>query len=494
MNFLLARWSQPLLLCFGLAFLKAGFFTYAFTEGIFPYLAAGELMISLPTIISYATLSGVLLLLAYIAKAAGTLERRPGAAIVSTAILVVGSFLGLLSRDPFGLDAWSVLSAMCVGGSSAVMFVIWGEMLSHFSYYRIKILVGLTLIITFLLYLLVLLVPYPLSSALIILFPLVSGILLAPFMRTFDVSAVEEERESDSTEILAKLSPPYRKWIVLLGLPHFVLSVVNVALWSLSNAVAGPEPFTFLLLAFAGGTVFAVFLFLLVLNNESRLQVSSLTQYAIPLLLIAPALVVLSGQQPALTVFSFMLVCSTIVFADFLNWILFCELAHEEPGHRTVIVGLGRFFIYSGMLGGCLVGRMVMHRFIPGQAEQAWVQVLGVAVIVLTALMVFVNAVEQYRVDELFREFSKQAPSKTDLNEHALARIRKTFGLTPRECEVLVLLYEGKTAPQIQTKLVISLNTVNSHAKRIYKKLDVHTRVELFNKLEQLRKEEASRS
>lgn len=475
---------RPICLCFGLAFLKAGFFTYAFTEGIFPYLAAGELMISLPTIISYTALSLILLLVAFMGKAIGALEGRPVAAAVSTGIVVLGTMLGLFSRDPFGLDAFSVLSAMCVGGASGVMFVIWGEMLSRFSYHLIKILVGITLVITFVLYLLVLVAPLPASSFLIVVFPLVSGLCMVPLARDAGDSCAELEEGKD-VEGLVKLSPPYKKWIVLLGIPHFVLSVVNVALWSLSNVVAGADPLMFLLLAFAGGTAFAVFLFLLVLNNESRLQVSSLTQYAIPLLIVAPVLIVLAEGFYPLVVLSFMLVCSTIVFADFLNWILFCELAREEPSHKTTIVAFGRFFIYSGMLSGCLIGRYLVRVFEGGVTSSSWTVILCVVVIVLVALMVFVNAVEQYRVDAIFRDFARRTPRDLALNDRFMEEAKASYGLTPREYEVMLLLYEGLTAPQIQTRLVISLNTVNSHMKRIYKKLGVHNRVELYNKIKE---------
>ena len=228
-----------------------------------------------------------------------------------------------------------------------------------------------------------------------------------------------------------------------------------------------------------------MFLFLLVLNNESRLQVSSLTQYAIPLLIIAPVLIVLAEGFYPLVILSFMLVCSTIVFADFLNWILFCELAREEPQRKTVIVAFGRFFIYSGMLLGCWIGRYLIRVFGYGETGPSWTVILCVVVIVLVALMVFVNAVEQYRVDAIFRDFARKTPRDFALNDHLIEQVKADYGLTPRECEVMQLLYEGLTAPQIQTRLVISLNTVNSHMKRIYKKLGVHNRVELYNKIKE---------
>lgn len=52
-------------------------------------------------------------------------------------------------------------------------------------------------------------------------------------------------------------------------------------------------------------------------------------------------------------------------------------------------------------------------------------------------------------------------------------------GLSSREYDVLVLLAQGMSRPEIERELVISMNTVKSHLRRIYHKLDIHSRDEL---------------
>ena len=54
----------------------------------------------------------------------------------------------------------------------------------------------------------------------------------------------------------------------------------------------------------------------------------------------------------------------------------------------------------------------------------------------------------------------------------------KSFGLTPREFDVLRLLVEGKTNPDIAEELTISFSTVKFHVSSILSKLQVSSRVE----------------
>jgi DNA-binding NarL/FixJ family response regulator len=51
--------------------------------------------------------------------------------------------------------------------------------------------------------------------------------------------------------------------------------------------------------------------------------------------------------------------------------------------------------------------------------------------------------------------------------------------LTPREAEVLELLQTGRSNAEIAQALQVSIETVRSHARRIYRKLGVSTRREL---------------
>jgi PAS domain S-box-containing protein len=62
---------------------------------------------------------------------------------------------------------------------------------------------------------------------------------------------------------------------------------------------------------------------------------------------------------------------------------------------------------------------------------------------------------------------------------HLLDRRRGDLGapaLTPRELEVLQLAAQGHSAPEIAKRLVVSNDTVKTHLRHVYSRLDVHDR------------------
>lgn len=57
--------------------------------------------------------------------------------------------------------------------------------------------------------------------------------------------------------------------------------------------------------------------------------------------------------------------------------------------------------------------------------------------------------------------------------------LAESFGLSPREVEVVSLLAEGKSYQDIADALFISVHTVKSHLRKSYQKLEVKNRIEL---------------
>lgn len=69
-----------------------------------------------------------------------------------------------------------------------------------------------------------------------------------------------------------------------------------------------------------------------------------------------------------------------------------------------------------------------------------------------------------------------------------VAGINQKFGtdFTPKEVEILQDVFEGKTNRQLCDKHHVSLNTIKSHVKNIYEKLDVHSRSEAMARIRRM--------
>lgn len=83
------------------------------------------------------------------------------------------------------------------------------------------------------------------------------------------------------------------------------------------------------------------------------------------------------------------------------------------------------------------------------------------------------------RIDEMQLEIEK----KEDCSKFSEAKI-KDFDLSEREIEVLMFISRGYKNSEIAEKLFVSENTVKTHIKNIYIKLDVKNRVEALKRVD----------
>jgi DNA-binding CsgD family transcriptional regulator/MFS family permease len=66
------------------------------------------------------------------------------------------------------------------------------------------------------------------------------------------------------------------------------------------------------------------------------------------------------------------------------------------------------------------------------------------------------------------------------------AVVGRYFRLTARETEVMELIARGNSVAHIAEELVVSENTIRTHSKRLYVKLNVHKRQEIMDLLEEM--------
>lgn len=81
--------------------------------------------------------------------------------------------------------------------------------------------------------------------------------------------------------------------------------------------------------------------------------------------------------------------------------------------------------------------------------------------------------------------FELAEPSVQNTLEARCAEVAEERGLSPREAEVLVFLARGFTPAYIAKSLVLSISTVRTHVRNIYRKLGVNKREELIHLIDE---------
>lgn len=116
---------------------------------------------------------------------------------------------------------------------------------------------------------------------------------------------------------------------------------------------------------------------------------------------------------------------------------------------------------------------------------------LGVPVLLMMVNFLLARdfARDRYRVKELNETLEKKVEERSALLMEAEKKIAiysqkqgiiGQYDLSKREREILGLILDGSTNDEISEKLNISIRTVNTHVYNIYKKLNVHSRMEIF--------------
>lgn len=137
-----------------------------------------------------------------------------------------------------------------------------------------------------------------------------------------------------------------------------------------------------------------------------------------------------------------------------------------KPKHKTKF-SINREFVIYGLIMGVLIVVLqvlnyetVIHRLSSDTFSVA-------IAVIFTGIGLWIG----------FMNFNKSKSSTT-----SNADIGKSFGLSKREMEVLVLIADGHSNQEIADKLFVSLNTIKTHLSNIFSKLNVQRRTQAVQK------------
>lgn len=167
-----------------------------------------------------------------------------------------------------------------------------------------------------------------------------------------------------------------------------------------------------------------------------------------------------------------------------LVWFVITRLA----GRNTLGALPMLLFLFTAQIVGTIVGAALGHLANIAMAfNPTWAVLFA-----LTAMLLFVAynlvTLKPFSFEETLTQVAPMrnvfiAAASATLEENC-KKVALEYGLTPREAEIAELLARGRNSQTIQEKLVVSRNTVKTHVKNIYLKLNVHSQQELIDLVE----------
>ena len=163
-------------------------------------------------------------------------------------------------------------------------------------------------------------------------------------------------------------------------------------------------------------------------------------------------------------------------------WLSFSDVSHRCGEASDVVFGFGWGLLFAAPMA---LG-LGLPRLLAAVHGGAVFDPLSIAVVVLWMLLVALVFMRQRQSPELclFADFNPHV--RGEVAETLTSRmdaIARAYGLTPREQEIAALYAQGRNRAFIGTQLVISENTVRDHIKSAYRKLGIHNKQELIDRI-----------
>lgn len=355
----------------------------------------------------------------------------------------------------------AIPSSVLGGFGTAIVILLWSELYSCLPPYKVGVYYCASIVVAALVLYLCRGLADPWNAAMGVLLPLVS--LACCALGFMSLPAAERPRSTT-----ACFSFPWKPTL-LMAIYAFAFSLHEA-----SQYAAGFGPHS------APGTLVIAFsLLVLMFLRGSEFDYSMLYRIALPLMMAAFLLLpAFGGLSSGISNF-----CAMAGYTAFSVLIM---LILANMSYRYGISAVWLFGIERGVRAlFTIFGRQAAAGIVALNLGGSESLVLGGA----TALLVLVGTIMFVSEKDFQGRWGVSFKGGSSLDERAELRrediearcqdLASSFGLTERETQVLLLLAQGKTAGQVQRDLVISRDTVKTHVKHIYRKLDVHSRAEL---------------
>ena len=461
----------------------------------FPF---GEASLELTTLITFAVLIIAFLILSKTGGASAVFS--PAASLVAAIIMTLGYAGKFVLSNVVMLRICSEFTQAC----GFFILIAWTMLLYKNERERTLLLVAYSFLLSGILQaLLAILVPQA-GILLCTMAPIVSVLLLWLYRYTFDVNdLIWGTRTTAATDGGALQTAPLSKLLsrrqTILVLVCFciygIVCITQSSTWLAAQTTRQAAPL--MIQSFSAlGTILAALVLIALVHRDFNVW-NDVVYKALIFTVFALSLVVSSVAQSI----SFASVFTTFVdagykFILFFIW-MFPLAIRRGKGNITVFVELHTVFAL-----GLILGRLSAVTPVVKFA----ITFLGLLVLVIDLLFALTRTLgsqpqaaptkpDSSRLKELeareaeARAAEQEAQDTLEKYRHILFMVylSETFQFTQREFEVFPYFLEGTKTKDIASTLYISQETVRTHRRNVYQKMDVHSQEELKAKAESLR-------
>lgn len=386
---------------------------------------------------------------------------------ISLSVSTLGAFISLFAPETAGVIAFpaTILGGFGIG----LMILFWSELYSCLTPLKVALYYSASCVL----------------AALIIvvckgfLLPWLFGVALAmPVLSLMCVllsyHSLSEGELPQAVE--GKFSFPWKP-VLLMAIYAFAYGLQESSLY---NETFGPHS--------ALGTVLvAGVVFIGVVAKGKRFDLGTIYRVALPLMvagfLLLPSFGVLNTFASNLC-----------VSASYMAFSILMMLIMASMSYRYGISAIWLFGIERGVrsifsMSGRFVESHIANLNIPFLSSDVFLNIgVILLVVICTVILLSENELSSRWGVTFLGSSDKEGDAAVVAKQQIAQRcyeVAKEYKLSQREEEVLLLLAQKKPVSSIEKELVIANGTAKTHIKRIYRKMDIHSRDELMVLLEE---------
>ena len=491
-----ASWHNIPLAFFGYGFLYAwGYVSWSTASLATQAVSGGEFDLS--WLVSATVVPLALVVLALVGRRRD-LERAGWLYALAPALALAGTLLSVVYQHvPHeGLAcvlAWA--SGVGTGGASALFGLLWALALAHLSMEMLEVVVPGSFAVSMLCAAVVPALPQ--VPALVVALLLVGACALA-LARARSWIATEPDGGTDVPAGSAgPAAPPesvpnIARMLVFGILAWTVMNVAPVASDAGNPLVWGVDVTAVL------GYALAMVLALIIIRYAVRVDFQALALMTLPVLVLSMTLFAAGSALPGAPFWANVLNAALNSCCEIILLLYFIRIAQGRPERRAFWLALGSAASYLGVLAGQVADGLIARTDL-AEADPSLFCLVVVCVYVFAMLLIpqrsydaappcapARGAAEEGR-DGVAHALDGQpvsgdpALAAGDALADACARLAARYQLSAREAQVCELVARGRSQAYIRDALFLSKNSVATYVRRLYAKLDVHSKQELID-------------